>query len=561
MRRVWIVVVLAVLSSLVVAQGQRGVPDVRYARLAKGVNLPFWFWYGPESQAGIEARYSDDEFETLAAVGVTFVRIPINLPFVHDENAADHLNAANVALLKTQVQRVIDAGLAAIIDIHTTDEDHANFSWWLEHDPAFEAKFVAFWQDFAASMAATFSADDIFFEILNEPIFYDSPEAWPPIQAGLAAAIRTGAPDHTIIAGAARWNSYDTLMDLTPLADPNVIYTFHFYEPFAFTHQGATWSSSDVEPLRNIPYPSSPAIIAPLLSNYTGDAYTTLEDYGNENWNAAKVAGIIANVAAWASTNNVKLLAGEFGVYKAYAPKDDRAELIHDVRTALEANGIGWSMWDYDDSFGLFTRQDPAPPRIDPAIAIALGLDPSAALIAVPYLTATQAGFNDPANPLGPFKIKNVSDGDGAFCGLSGGYYDEQCALVLTGGPTQNVKVKLKWKGDDLKALGAGNGDAIQLIFDLLPATPYTNVTVKLVVTYTNGKAPSVVSNTFTDEVYDHWLHPSLMAPIESKKIDTAKMVIKDHTSGGTVYIDRMNLFLLQPPAGARLLPVPPASK
>lgn len=97
MRRVWIVVVLAVLSSLVVAQGQRGVPDVRYARLAKGVNLPFWFWYGPGSQAGIEVRYSDEEFSTLAAVGVTFVRIPINLPFVHDENAGDHLNAANVA--------------------------------------------------------------------------------------------------------------------------------------------------------------------------------------------------------------------------------------------------------------------------------------------------------------------------------------------------------------------------------------------------------------------------------------------------------------------------------
>ncbi|MFZ2879278.1 MAG: cellulase family glycosylhydrolase, partial [Phototrophicaceae bacterium] len=191
MRRLWIVLLLVVLGSLSVAQAPRGVPDARYGRLARGINLPFWFWYGPGSQAGIEVRYSDEEFSTLAAVGVTFVRIPINLPFVHDENAGDHLNAANVALLKTQVQRVIDAGLAAIIDIHTTDEDHANFSWWLEHDPAFEAKFVAFWQDFAASMAATFSADDIFFEILNEPIFYDSPEAWPPIQAGLAAAIRT----------------------------------------------------------------------------------------------------------------------------------------------------------------------------------------------------------------------------------------------------------------------------------------------------------------------------------------------------------------------------------
>ncbi len=88
-----------------------------------------------------------------------------------------------------------------------------------------------------------------------------------------------------------------------------------------------------------------------------------LEDYGNANWNASKVAGIIADVAAWAAAHNVKLLVGEFGVLKTYAPQHDRAELIRDVRTALEAHGIAWAMWDYDNAFGLFIRQDPAAHR------------------------------------------------------------------------------------------------------------------------------------------------------------------------------------------------------
>jgi hypothetical protein len=28
------------------------------------------------------------------------------------------------------------------------------------------------------------------------------------------------------------------------------------------------------------------------------------------------------------------------------------------VRTALEHNGIGWTMWDYSGSFGLVTKKD-----------------------------------------------------------------------------------------------------------------------------------------------------------------------------------------------------------
>jgi hypothetical protein len=32
--------------------------------------------------------------------------------------------------------------------------------------------------------------------------------------------------------------------------------------------------------------------------------------------------------------------------------------LIHDVRTALEKNGIGWTMWDYAGGFSVVTREN-----------------------------------------------------------------------------------------------------------------------------------------------------------------------------------------------------------
>ena len=47
---------------------------------------------------------------------------------------------------------------------------------------------------------------------------------------------------------------------------------------------------------------------------------------------------------------------------------------IHDVRTALEADGIGWTMWDYRGSFGVVWKQDGQPARVDEQVVEALGL-------------------------------------------------------------------------------------------------------------------------------------------------------------------------------------------
>jgi endoglucanase len=45
-------------------------------------------------------------------------------------------------------------------------------------------------------------------------------------------------------------------------------------------------------------------------------------------------------------------------VYREYADPLDRNAWLHDVRTSLERNGIGWTMWDYSGSFGVVTKKD-----------------------------------------------------------------------------------------------------------------------------------------------------------------------------------------------------------
>ena len=73
---------------------------------------------------------------------------------------------------------------------------------------------------------------------------------------------------------------------------------------------------------------------------------------------AARIAAEMKQAAEWARRRRVPVVCDEFGVYREFADPADRAAWLHDVRTALEHEGIGWTMWDYAGSFGVVTKKD-----------------------------------------------------------------------------------------------------------------------------------------------------------------------------------------------------------
>ena len=159
-----------------------------------------------------------------------------------------------------------------------------------------------------------------------------------------------------------------------PIPMPNVIYTFHDYEPFPFTHQGATWTDARVQPLRSVPYPSTPDNVSSNLDQ-SASLYGSyfVEEYGLSQWNLERVERTIAFAKKWSDTYNVPVYCGEFGVLRDYAPPAMRAAWLHDMSSTLKANGIGWAMWDYQANFGI-VRKENGTTTPDPEIVKALGL-------------------------------------------------------------------------------------------------------------------------------------------------------------------------------------------
>jgi endoglucanase len=328
----------------------------RAEHLQHGINLSEWFAQAPGG------KYTKEHFDTydtaqdialIKSMGFDHVRFTLNPAPMFRPGQADRIPPDYLAMVDAAVKMILDNGLNIIIDIHPDSDFKAR----LAADDTMVEEFEDYWRALARHYS-TLDPNRVFFEVMNEPEFKDR-YRWQGVQARLARATREGAPENTIIVTGANWSSVTELLFLEPLRDPNLIYNFHFYDPHIFTHQAATWSTNFQHYLSHVPYPSTPENVRSVISQDPDPAnQQTIMNYGLDRWNSERIEAEIAMAAAWGKKWNVPLTCNEFGVYRAAASPDDRAQWIHDVRTALEKYGIGWAMWDYAGGFSVVNQNN-----------------------------------------------------------------------------------------------------------------------------------------------------------------------------------------------------------
>jgi endoglucanase len=352
------------------AAAQKGVPPGRLKRLAKGANVCQWFRFVRDESAQHFGNYiTGAEAEQMKQMGLTHVRLCLQPKVVMDQTTGA-VREDHAPFLQAAIERFHRAGLLVVVDLH--NEDRA-----AELNPDWQNALVRFWGQWAGR-CQHFDPELTVLEIVNEPVFAGREAEWNGLNARLAAAIRQSAPEHTIMTSGPNWGGINGLSKLTLLEDANVVYSFHCYDPFPFTHQGATWSSEDVKPLRGVPYPSSPEAVAPLLADlaqYPG-SIKLLEKYGQARWNKARLAARFKEGIEWGARHEVPLYCGEFGVFPRYAKAEDRGRWFRDFGQVLAENQIGWAVWGWDEGFGLNRRYVDGKTEVDQTVALALGLAP-----------------------------------------------------------------------------------------------------------------------------------------------------------------------------------------
>jgi len=312
----------------------------------RGVNLTGWFQTSSTSQIQF-TKYTKKDFQNIKSLGCDVVRLPINLFYMTNGTPNYIIDPLMFDFLDQAANWAEELQIYLILDNHTSDDlasKNANL----------ETVLTKVWTQMAEHYKNR--STYILYEIMNEPNGTLTTAAWGKIQQTAITAIRTIDTKHTIVVGGAGFNSYSELASLPVYTDANLLYTFHFYDPFVFTHQGATWVTPSMAPLANVPFPynasTMPATPSSLVGTWVGSSLTNYSTDGT----LAKVKSLIDIAAAFKTNRNVKVYCGEFGAYIPNSPNADRIYWYGEVRKYLETKGIPWTTWDYQGGFGLFTK-------------------------------------------------------------------------------------------------------------------------------------------------------------------------------------------------------------
>ena len=333
--------------------------------LNKGVNFTNWL----ENADGKFKKFIFDEtdIKLLADNGIKSLRLPIDLDLYatnRDIFIKDTTDTVELTFDDSTLFTVLDSfavwtaahDMSFVIDYHEYDNSYNATS-------ADNSKYIQMmaetWKHVATHYAEN-TREDIFFELLNEPDMSNgkvTADQWTVAAQAMIDSIRSVDKTHTILFGDAEWYSISLLAKRTPFTDNNIVYVVHTYEPFAFTHQGASWT--DYATIHDIPFPYDPAkwstVSGDFGVNNSTKSYvkTAIKNY-YKNGSKEAILNQILKAKKWAATNNVPVIINEFGALNLKSTAEDRLKYLTAMREICDTLQIPWTHWGYTGNFSLF---------------------------------------------------------------------------------------------------------------------------------------------------------------------------------------------------------------
>lgn len=323
-----------------------------------GVNLGGWL-----SQY---SRYDHDHFRTfitrpdieqIAGWGFDHVRLPVDYPVLESDDAPGSYREDGFQYIDACLEWCQAAGLGLIFDLHHApgysfnntlrpETMHRNV---LFDQEAAQQRFVGLWEAVVRRYHA--AGVPVIFELLNEVVLPES-GPWNALAHKTVAALRRIAPESPIMIGGNNYNAASELKNIALVDDPNVLYTFHFYEPLLFTHQKAPWVQAAVAYDQDLAYPGEYTGLAGFLARQPQykDAY---------GWQVGRALDrdlmleFLAPALDFARDTRRGLYCGEFGVIEHVEPSS-RRRWHADLLDILRQYNIGRAVWSYKQmDFGL----------------------------------------------------------------------------------------------------------------------------------------------------------------------------------------------------------------
>lgn len=312
----------------------------RAASLDHGISIS-WLEQTWNPKAITTTPVTPADFKLLKKLGFKSVRLPVAFEYY----------ASRQIPLVTVLKRIDEVlaqcnqnGLKLVIDYHYGKLNDTNY--------IAETQVIIKTWNMLTRKYIKVPADKLFFELYNEPPPMN-PQLWKDAAYNIVTSIRKLDRKRTLLVGASNYNSIYELSRMVRLADENIIYVYHFYEPFLFTHQGAAWVGDQVA-TTGVSFPYNvekfPVINPKAKSTWGETNYYQYKNDGNEQ----SVKDKLQIVKNWSGRYYVPVICGEYGVYNQYADLDSRCRYIKAVRATLKQLQMPGIMWDYNSNFSIF---------------------------------------------------------------------------------------------------------------------------------------------------------------------------------------------------------------
>jgi len=289
---------------------------VQEATYLRGINLGNALESPPAEDWGVTIQ--ETYFQTIREAGFNAVRIPVRFSDYTSPGPEYHIHEDFFKVVDNAVQWGLGNDLIVILDLHHFDA--------FKQDPQGEQeKFLAIWDQISERYQDM--PPEMYFELLSEPSTNITSAFWNNALRDAITIIRETNPTRKILVNGIDYANVNALATLELPDDDNLIATFHYYEPFEFTHQGASWVSNS--------------------SNWIG---TTWDGTNKE---MAEIRESLDMAVEWSLLHETRVIIGEFGVNNTADPASRQA-WFRSLTKEAQARGIGWFVWQFCSDFGIY---------------------------------------------------------------------------------------------------------------------------------------------------------------------------------------------------------------
>ncbi|QGY46710.1 cellulase family glycosylhydrolase [Maribellus comscasis] len=288
-------------------------------KLSRGIN------YGNMFEAPTETLWGNpwqpEYASMIAELGFNHVRIPIRWePEARSSLTSPYtIKTSFLNRIKQVVDSALNNDLFVIINMHHHDSLYA-------YPDAQKERFLAQWKQISEFFKDY--SDSLLFEILNEPHGNLTADKWNSFSGEALQTIRTDNPDRIILIGTAEYGGLSGLSKLQLPDDENIIVTVHYYNPFSFTHQGASWAGNDAD-------------------SWLGTEWTDTKDERDV------MRQEFSSLVTFSLENSIPVHIGEFGAYST-ADMTSRAKWTTFLARYFEQQSWSWAYWEFSAGFGIY---------------------------------------------------------------------------------------------------------------------------------------------------------------------------------------------------------------